>query len=30
MEKYQDEMTKMKTTLDYQYSDRYYYYRGWP
>jgi ABC-type amino acid transport substrate-binding protein len=29
-EQYQDEMTKMKTTLDYQYSDRYYYYRGWP
>lgn len=26
-EQYQDEMTKMKKTLDYQYSDRYYYYR---
>ncbi|MDD5762527.1 MAG: transporter substrate-binding domain-containing protein [bacterium] len=29
-EQYQDEMTKLKTSLDYQYSDRYYYYRGWP
>ncbi len=28
-EQYQEEMTKMKTLLDYQYSDRYYYYRGW-
>lgn len=29
-EQYQDEMTKLKTTLGYQYNDRYYYYRGWP
>lgn len=29
-EQYQDEITKMKTSLEYQYSDRYYYYRGWP
>ncbi len=28
-EQYQDEMTKTKMSLDYQYSDRFYYYRGW-